>query len=298
MWMVILASEESLSFLGFLFYALIAIIAMFLLLLVGASVAAPAIEEEEKKKRLELEAKHQVALAQQAQEHSGQREQAQLLLAAAKRELEKHQLHALPASGAADQTAIINQKLLNQARTGRVMHVLFNAIAEGRLLLQWCVDRDSPILPMVTGFRNGEKIFCEHAFSGEHADQIQRGVRYYYAFQVKLNGQRVEREEEFFFQIVIPTLAQANRQKTLVIEPPPPKPPPPAPQAPVAREDEADRQARLIAEKARALTAKAAALADALRKAELDLRSKGFDEETIQHMLAQLEAELRKELGS
>jgi hypothetical protein len=295
MWIGILASEEPFLWVELLIYVFIVILIISLLMAAVISVEVKATEEKEKEKRLQLEAQHRSELAQQAQEHSGQHEQAQLLLAAAERELEKHQLLALPAPGATDQTAIINQKLLIQARTGRVMHVLFTAIAEGRLLLQWCVDRESPILPMVTGFRNGEKIFCEHAFSGEHADQIRRGVRYCYAFQVKLDGQRVEREEEFFFQIVVPTPAQLNRPKALLIEQPLPKPPLPAPQP---TESEVDRQIRLIAEMAKALTAKAAALATALREAEIDLRSKGFDEETIQHMLAQLEAEFRKKWGT
>jgi hypothetical protein len=269
---------------------LIAFITLVLALLVRS--VQRDTEKAEAAKRDELERLHRKALAEQEAEAARQRTAAaraeadkQLVLAATQRELAKQQQLAIPPQDAKNVAVVINRKLLNQVRYGRVLTVQVAAIAEGRLVLHWSVACDGPTVPTVTCYRNGDRIFAEHSFAGEHPDQVGRGRRYHYSFKVERDGRVIEKPDEFCFELVVPTPAQWNRPTLQLFEKPP------------SAEELAERRKQMISETVQWMTDEAATLAEALQRARRQLQEQGLDEETIEHMLAALEAQLRKKFG-
>lgn len=252
-------------------------------------------EEERQRKKLEKEHRRQLQEAawqsqQLVEEAERQRLAAQqsaydkqIVLANAEREMKKQQLLSANLEEGASLDLIVNQRLLHQARQGRVMNVHFVAVPAGRLVIQWSVTCDGPLVPLVTGFRDGKRIFSEHSFAGEHPDQVTRGVRYVYSFRVQRDGRLIEKEDEFLFEVIIPTPAQWNRPTGFFFPPTPP-------------EDPAVREKKLIEDKSKAAANRIEAIARAMRETEQRLRAQGLDEETIQRTLAQLEAKLTEEL--
>ena len=205
-------------------------------------------------------------------------------IANAQRDIQRQQARSNPAQSLEDLALIINHKFLNQTRLGRVIEVQFRAIPEGRIEIRWTVSCEGTTQPNVKGYRDGIEIFSAWALFGEHVDQVTQGTRHVYSFQVQRDGNVIEDQRDFCFEVILPTPEQWKRQGM-------PKPP-----KVELKEDPVVRRKRRVEEVSNVMEDTVDAISAALNRFETKMRLRGLDEETIQRNLANLQAELTQEM--